>query len=237
MLTYPGLASIEDGKVKTNEDFDNLSSEIAKATPSGVKMSDYSPTNTAAASCPSVNSEWGAAATPLPPTANAQLCSCMMDTLSCTVADDVDEDDFGDLFGTVCGYSDGEYCAGINKNFTSGPYGAYGMCESKEQLAFALNAYAKANPNGGCDFKGSATSKAAAATTAASCGALMKQAGEDGTGTVTSSPSSTGGTAAGAAGSTGAAPGLSVPRFDGSLLGLSIYILGAAASGMAMVLL
>ena len=53
-LTITGLASIDSGKVKTNKDFDNLSKEIAKATPSGVKMDSYNPSNTAAAACPKV---------------------------------------------------------------------------------------------------------------------------------------------------------------------------------------
>lgn len=233
VLILSGLVSVNNGKVTPNDDFDNLSSEIAKATPSGVQMNSYNPTNTAAASCPSVGSDWGAEATPLPPVANAQACSCMMDTLGCTVKDSIDEDDYGDLFGTLCGFEEGKYCAGINRNMTVGPYGAYGMCAPKEQLAFALNAYyvGQNKASDACGFKGSATIKAAASTTAASCSTLLAQAGEDGTGTVTAAPG------AGATGSTGAAPGITIPQVQFGVLGLGVYILGAAASGVAMILL
>lgn len=226
-----GLASIDNGKVKTNKDFENLSSQIAKVKPTGVQMDSYNPSNTAAAACPKVTAgKWEAQSSPLPPIANDNLCSCMMDTLSCVVADNVQEKDFGDMFGFICGEQSGKYCAGINKNATSGPYGAYGMCSNKQQLSFAVNAYAKA-VKGGCGFKGKATTKSAVATpTAAGCGTLLQAVGNEGTGVVSSAPKPTG--SGGAAGSQGAAAGLSVPTF-----GLGMYVLGAVASGFAMILL
>ncbi|KAF9701654.1 hypothetical protein EKO04_000721 [Ascochyta lentis] len=231
-----GLATVKDGKVTTNKDFDNLSKEIAKATPSGVKMADYKPSNTAAASCPKVTAgTWEAESSPLPPTANAQLCSCMMDTLSCVVADKTDEDDFGDMFGFVCGLKDGQYCAGINRNITSGAYGSYGMCSAKEQLSFAVNAYAKA-VSGGCSFKGKATTKSATASpTASGCSNLLKEVGAAGTGSVTSAPQASGSASGSGSNSTGAASGLMVPSLNSGAMGL--YLLGAVASGMAMILL
>jgi hypothetical protein len=210
-----------------------------------MNMKDYNPTNTAAAKCPATNTEWAAVATPLPPTANKDACSCMMDTLSCVVnSGKVDEKKYGDLFGTVCGYKDGKYCAGINKNMTMGGYGAYGMCNSTEQLSFALNQYYKDNQqsNDGCNFKGQAMKKAAASSTPSACAGLLKQAGADGTGTVTSAPTSTGGSSSGGSGgkggsTTGAAAGLVIPKFESGLIGLSFYIGAAVMSGMAMILL
>lgn len=200
-------------------------------------MNSYNPTNTAAAKCPDVNKEWAAVASPLPPSANADACSCMVQTLSCVVnTAKVSEKDYGDVFSTVCGYEDGKFCAGINKNMTLGPYGAYGMCNATEQLGFALNQYAEANPNGGCDFDGQATSKAPATTTASACADLLKQAGSAGTGTVTSAPTGSGG-AAGTGNPKGAAAGLTAPRLEFGLLGLGVYVAAAAMSGMAMILL
>ncbi|KAF2466778.1 uncharacterized protein BDR25DRAFT_74965 [Lindgomyces ingoldianus] len=231
-----GLVSVDGSNVKTLDDFNNLSSQIAKVTPSGAKMADYNPTNTAGASCPAVNSDWAAKATPLPPVVNARACSCMMDSLSCVVASNVNEKDYGDLFGTVCGYSSGKFCGGIQKNATTGNYGAYGMCNSTEQLGFALNQYALANPSGGCDFKGSAVTKQAVKTQASDCKALMSQAGSAGTGTVTSAPTGTGAAATGAK-SSGAGVALTVPTMETGLLQLGVYVLGAAFSGMAMILL
>ncbi|KAH6637609.1 Glucanosyltransferase-domain-containing protein [Boeremia exigua] len=231
-----GLATVKDGKVTTNKDFDNLAKQIAKVNPTGVKMSDYTPANTAAATCPKVaNGKWEAESDPLPPTANSQLCSCMMETLSCTVADKTTEKDFGDMFGYVCGLKDGEYCAGINRNVTAGPYGAYGMCSAEQQLSFALNAYSKA-VSGGCSFKGKATTKQATASpTASGCPSLLKEAGVSGTGSVTSAPQTSGGSGSGSgANSTGAASGLAVPALG---MGIGLYLIGAVASGMAIVLL
>ena len=218
-----------------------MSSQIAKATPSGTVMSSYNPSNTAAASCPATNSDWAAAATPLPPVVNSQACDCMTQTLNCVVnSNKVGEDDYADIFGTLCGYEKGKYCAGINRNMTLGNYGAYSMCNSTQQLGFALSQYFKANPNGGCDFKGQATTKAAASSTASACASLLKEAGTAGTGTVTSSPTGTGAAASGsggAKGSPGAAAGLNAPRYENGLFGLGIYVGAAVLSGMAMIVL
>lgn len=202
-------------------------------------MNSYTPSNTAAASCPKVTAgKWEAVSDPLPPSANSPLCSCMEETLSCVVADKVDEKDYGDMFGFVCGEKNGQYCAGINKNATAGPYGAYGMCSAKQQLSFALNAYAKA-VSGGCGFKGKATTKAAVATpTASGCATMLKAAGAAGTGTVSGGAvaGSQTGSASGAA-ATGAAAALSAPQFNAGGVGLGFYLIGAMASGMAMILL
>jgi len=204
-------------------------------------MADYNPTNTAAASCPSPTAgKWEAVSDPLPPVANANLCSCMMDTLSCEITENTKESDYGAIFGFICGLKDGKYCAGINKNATTGPYGVYGMCPSREQLSFAANAYAKAVP-GGCNFKGKATTKEAAATpTGSGCASLLKDAGVDGTGTVAAAaagPTGAGGRNGSASGSAGAAAGLSAPHFTAGGFGLGMYVVGAVASGMAMILL
>jgi hypothetical protein len=156
----------------------------------------------------------------------------MYSSLTCVVDSDVDSEDYGDLFGVVCGL-DGSPCAGIAHNATTGNYGAYGMCNATEQLGFALNQYAQSQSSGGCDFSGSAMTKASAAATG-NCNALMSQAGTAGVGTVTSAPT---GAAASSTSSPGAAAGLTVPSFQTGLLQLSLYVCGAALSGAAMILL
>jgi hypothetical protein len=198
-------------------------------------MSDYKPSNTAAASCPKVTAaKWEAESDPLPPVANANLCSCMMETLECEVAEKTKEKDFGDMFGFLCGEKDGKYCAGINKNATAGPYGVYGMCSNREQLSWAANVYAK-DVSGGCNFKGKATTKSAVAKpTASGCSALLKDAGTDGTGKVTAAAKATG---SGSAGESGADSEGAASHFSNGAFGLGIYVVGAVASGMAMILL
>jgi hypothetical protein len=61
----------------------------------------------------------------------------MVDTLGCVVKGEVSSDDFGGLFKTVCG-SKG-ICDGISDNVTSGDYGAYSICSSRDQLSFVFN--------------------------------------------------------------------------------------------------
>ncbi|KAF2641279.1 putative 1,3-beta-glucanosyltransferase [Massarina eburnea CBS 473.64] len=234
-----GLVKVSGNKVTPNDDFDNLSSQIAKATPSGVNMASFSPSNTAAQACPSTGTAWQAAATPLPPSVNAQLCSCMTNSVSCAVTDDVDEEDYGTLFGTVCGTNSGKYCAGINRNLTSGSYGAYGMCSPKDQLNFVMNAYYQGTGKkaDSCSFKGSATLKASAATATGSCATLMSQAGKEGTGTVAGSNQAAATGGADSSGSKAAAADLGVSHVSVGFFGVGLYVIGAMSSGLAMILL
>jgi len=242
-----GLVSVSGNSVSTLQDFSYLSSRLATISPSGTNSASYSPTNQPAA-CPTVGASWRAEASPLPPSPNQQLCSCMYNSLSCVVSSSVSDEDAGDLFSTVCGLSSSA-CNGIAHNATTGTFGAYSMCNSTEQLAYVLNAYYQAQPSANkasaCDFKGSATTKSPASATG-QCSALMAQAGTAGTGTVTSSPTATGagaGSASGSGGkassssSAGAASGLSAPAFNFGAIGLGAYVSVAVLSGAAMLLL
>lgn len=166
----------------------------------------------------------------------------MYDGLSCVVASNVNEDDYAQLFSQVCGYA-GSPCDGVLANGTTGTYGAYGMCNSTQQLAFAFNEYAKSQSTAtnACDFGGSATTKAAT-TGISSCTALLDQAGSAGTGTVTSAPTGTAGSgssgsSASAASSSGAAGINTVPTFSTGLLQTSMFVVVAMVSGAAMILL
>jgi len=212
-------------------------------------MSAYTPSNSAKA-CPTEGGSgttysWEAQATPLPPTPNEQLCSCMYDSLSCVPAPGTSTDDYGTLFNVVCGYGT-SICAGIEHNGTTGDYGAYGMCNSTQQLGFAFNNYYKQESSAAsaCSFGGSATIKSAT-TGIAACSSLTAQAGTAGTGTVTSAPS---GTAAVAAGSGSAASGSSAStsksmgisnnqHMENSLLPMAFIIAVGAVSGLGMIFL
>lgn len=134
-----GLVEIgSDGTATKLTDFNNLKSELAKVTPSGVQSNSYTPTNTAARSCPTADSNWSAS-TVLPPTPNRGLCSCMVSALSCVAATKVQEKDTGDLFNYICGESKTD-CSGITANGTTGEYGAYSMCSPLERVSWAMNA-------------------------------------------------------------------------------------------------
>ena len=245
-LCFSGLVSIDGDTASMMPDFTNLQTQLAKVTGvTGVNSASYSPTNSPAA-CPT-DSAW-AASSDLPPTPNSQLCSCMEDALTCNIARTVSEDDLGDLFGLVCGLSD-TACLGIQANGTTGKYGAYGMCNARQQVGWALNAYYSEQNRAAdaCDFSGSATLQSAVAPTG-SCKTLISQAGSQGTGTVTSAPSGTGGSGSsgsgggsssgGASGSgNGVGMGFSTTSITFGYWQVAVYLVCAFGSGAAMILL
>jgi hypothetical protein len=200
--------------------------------PTGVNMNDYQPTNTAL-SCPTVQAGvWEAAASPLPPPVNVDLCKCMYSSLSCVVSKSIDLEEYGQLFGTVCGLGN---CDGIQSDATNGTYGAYSVCNSNEQLSFAFNQYylSQNKASGACDFGGAANIKGAASASG-SCGSLLSAAGSDGTGTVG------GGASAGSGSSStskAAAGHISIPSFETAYFGIAAYMLVAGFFGAGMILL
>jgi hypothetical protein len=215
-------------------------------TPSGVDANAYNPSNTQPMACPTIGQSGWEAATALPPTPNADLCSCMYKALSCVPSDQVNSDNIGDLFGVLCGLSDGAQCDGIAANGTTGDYGAYGMCNPTQQLGWALNNYASTQSASGntnaCAFSGSATIQSYVNPTG-SCAALISQAGGQGTGTVTSKPSGTGSSGSSGSGSGSSSSGLGAPTF-GTMASLNlgafqfaIYTIVAVFTGAGMILL
>ncbi|KAE8358919.1 Glucanosyltransferase-domain-containing protein [Aspergillus caelatus] len=237
-----GLVSVDGNKVSTKADFSYLSKELASATPSGTKKGDYNPTNTALQSCPTVDGKWLATSSPLPPSPNQDLCSCMEESLSCALKDKVSGEQLDKLFGTVCGY---DVCDGITTNATTGKYGAYSVCTPQQQLSYAINLYyqnqkAKGNGDKACDFNGAATTQSSKSGGSA-CSALLKEAGTSGTGTVTSSPTGTAGSGASggaAASSSGAAGGMIAPsNVNVGIFQLGAYVVTAMVAGAGMIVL
>ncbi|KAK9640811.1 1 3-beta-glucanosyltransferase gel4 [Aspergillus fumigatus] len=237
---YGLVSAVDSTSVSTMADFKYYSSQINNnANPSGTNKASYTPTNTALQSCPTVNSQWLASASPLPPTPNEQLCTCMSNAASCVVKDSVSSDDYGDLFSLICGYTD---CTGIARNATTGSYGAYGMCTPKQQLNFLLNKYysEQSSASSACNFGGSATVTSATKATGA-CSSLMKEAGTAGTGTVTSKPTGTADSSGSSASSTSSS-GTAVALTRGSAVTvgsfeLGVYAITALLTAVGMVML
>lgn len=219
---------VNEETVTTLTDFNYLKTQIAKVSPSTTQIKNYTPSNSPAA-CPTEYVNWTAAATPLPPSPNKQLCSCMYSGLSCAVTDGVSDSKLQSLFNTVCGL-DKNACAGINLDSKTGQYGAYSMCEAKEKLGFAFDQYYKSQGKAStaCDFNGAANTQQPA-DESSQCKALLNQAGPAGTGTVTSAPTSTGAATGSSSGKSGAsrlrsdvATFLTFSLSLGALLGVAI---------------
>ncbi|SCU86889.1 LANO_0C09494g1_1 [Lachancea nothofagi CBS 11611] len=210
-----GLVSIQNDKVSTLSDYSYYSVEINKVSPTSTNSASYSPSSTSL-SCPATNSNWKAA-TSLPPTPNSALCDCMSQSLSCVVADDVSDDDYGDLFGIVCGMSS-DLCDGITANGTAGSYGSYSFCNDKDKLSFVLNNYYQNNgkSKSDCDFSGSATLQSA--STASACTSVLSQIGSAGTGSASglSTFSNSGSSSASGSGSKSASGSSSSSSSSGS---------------------
>ncbi|KAI9368744.1 Glucanosyltransferase-domain-containing protein [Aspergillus egyptiacus] len=239
-----GLVKIDDGKVKTRADYSYLSEQLASATPTGTKKAAYNPTNTALQSCPTLGKNWQATASPLPPSPNHDLCSCMMKSLTCVAKSDISPKQLSSTFSNVCGYQDGKFCAGVNSNATTGEYGAYSVCTPEQQLSFAMNLYyenqvEQGNGQDACDFDGAASSQSSSEPTGA-CSSMVSEAGTQGTGTVQASPTVAGGQV-GADGGSETSDGAGVAVAPGSVhvgsLQLGIYLGSAVFAGAAMILL
>lgn len=205
--------------------------------PKGTTFDEYEAKNVQLRQCPKVKDTWRASDT-LPPTPNRELCTCMMKTLSCKARDDLEPEELGDLFGTVCGMDD-EACVGISANPKQGAYGAYSMCNPYEQLSHAYNTYYKnqGEKDTACDFDGTAETQEPEEPEG-QCATLIEQAGEDGSGTV---PVPTAGDGEGADGSgaggdgTSAASPVAIPAFNFGLFSLGAYVVCAMTAGAGMI--
>lgn len=232
-----GLVSVTGNTASKLPDFSALSKQLAKATPTNTPSASYHVTNTALQACPTVGKDWSAASV-LPPIANADLCSCMVSSLSCVANTGLSGNDTGTLFSSVCGLSNSA-CAGITANGTTGKYGSYSMCTPYQQLSFAFDQYYQSQNKAStaCSFGGKA--KVQSSSTSNNCKSLLSQAGSAGTGTVTTAPTGTGssGGASGTSTKKSAAGAVFIPRFDMGLLHLGAYLLAAGAAGAGMILL
>ncbi|OBT61025.1 hypothetical protein VE03_09625 [Pseudogymnoascus sp. 23342-1-I1] len=171
-----GLVSLSGTTVTKLQDYDNFSTKIHAVSPSSVNSASYTQTNTAGQACPTVDANWQVAATGLPPTPDAAVCTCMTSALACKAKSGITTDDIATLFDTVCGLSTSA-CSGFAYNTTTGTYGAYLGCSDLSKLSNAFNAYylEQNSADTACDFDGSAT-LVAATTVASTCASIIASA-------------------------------------------------------------
>ncbi|KAF1927878.1 carbohydrate-binding module family 43 protein [Didymella exigua CBS 183.55] len=226
-----------DASVSPYPDFTSLQSQLASVSPTITQRSAYTPSHSAPA-CPSVGSSWEAEASPLPPSPNSELCSCMVAGLQCNIKS-TNEDDYADVFNYICGANE-DFCTGITRNATTGSYGGYSGCNPKDQLAWVANQYYLGNgkSSSACGFSGMATVQTAA--TASTCSSLLAAVGTAGTGTAASptGKATAGSTGASGSSSKGAAAGLNGPKAveHGGLV-MGIWSVVAAGSLLGMLVL
>lgn len=167
-----GLVSIgSDEQVTTLPDFNYYSSEIANISPTGVNSRSYTPSVTSV-QC-TFTSEWRAS-TSLPPTPDESRCSCMFDSLSCIINDDVDTQDYQKIFEYACHTTS---CKEISSNAVTGEYGSFSFCNNKQKLSNILNSiYVSSSRNpASCNFNGSA--RIVSASGRSSCTASITSSG------------------------------------------------------------
>lgn len=181
-----GLVQLRGNKVQPYPDYTSLSRQLASVAPATTMKRDYIPTNTKPP-CPGKTDTWKAAASPLPPHPNPQLCACVADSLNCDIVTN-NTRVYGPHFDYICGVNHA-YCAAIDRDPVLGIYGAMSHCEPKDQLGWVANQYYKSSgfKNQACDFKGAANSKKAHIH--AQCEDFVKSIARVGTGYV---PSPTG---------------------------------------------
>lgn len=220
-----GLVSLTNNgaSVSPYPDFTSLRNQLGSISPTSTARSAYTPSNSAP-SCPTVASSWAAQASPLPPTVNAQLCSCMAASLQCNIKS-TDESSYANVFNYICGQNSA-YCSGIQHNATTGKYGGYSGCDPKDQLAFVANQYYLGNNKraDACSFSGMATTQSAA--TASTCVALLSAVGTNGSGT----PPTATGKGGGATGGSGS--GSSSKGAASSLHGSGFFAYGGVVMGV-----
>lgn len=237
------VSAVSPSSVSKLADYAAFSTQLNAVSPSATQASAYTPTNSAQA-CPTVGANWSAAQQ-LPPKPDANVCACMVASLTCSAKPGLSDDTVGALFAQVCGTKGA--CDNIVGNATTGVYGAFSMCNATERLSNAFNTYYNglnaANKATGCDFGGNATlnSKPVAA---ASCSSIVSAASSSAA--VANSAAATGGTAPAASGA-GAASSTSKKSdagdaIVGASLGMAKYFgvffaIMAGFSGMGMILL
>jgi len=237
-----GLVKVSGKTAKTLKNYDKLKSAVLDAKPETVDMDSYTPANEPA-ECPDVTKNWQVTGAALPPTPDESLCECMYNSLTCVLNKNVKPEEYGALFGEVCG-NDPAACAGILGNATTGVYGAYAMCNSQQQLGHVMDQYYKNQKyaSHACDFNGAASPNGAGKAEA-SCSAALKSA-EAANAVAATATAGTGnggtdgnGAAAAATSSSFASPVAMRSFFSVADMAVGLYVVVAMGVGAGMVML
>jgi hypothetical protein len=188
--------------VTTRPGYTALAVQLASVRPSATKAAEYVPTNTADPVCHNLllenyfdyttNSTHNIEISPVLPVPHSPiLCSCMMKSLECFVSSRTPPDPAQDLMAAIC-QRDESLCTGIRNSFKTGQYGAYTQCTVTEKTAWVANQFylSKKDPAACASVNGTIQRAVPSASQSSSCDMLLRQAGPDGSGTITAFPAS-----------------------------------------------
>jgi hypothetical protein len=185
---------MKSGKVVPRVGYTALSSQLARVQPTSTLASQYTPSSIPPTSChnftmglldSSTNvTQSTEVATILPSKPYKRLCSCMMETLNCTVNQNFDITTTYEKWKTICS-ENSQWCQAVRI------HGAWQGCNFTEKFSWSFNTFNEArgsNSNACSSVDGVLRESVPIASLARDCQSLLRQAGSDGMGRVTSTP-------------------------------------------------
>jgi hypothetical protein len=203
-----GLVDIRRGdEVLTRPGYQSLSSQLSVAQPTSTSITAYTPTNTPEPTCKLVTvtnvaknagnftTNTFAVATPLPFQPFPPLCSCMMNTLTCTAASGWNYTTSQTTWSSICSNSTtSSLCLGVETQPDTGIIGSYAGCNITEQVSWALDQLyiTKGRDASTCTSLGGIIQEPVTNTAPGGhCAVLLKQVGPDALGSVSVTPTAT----------------------------------------------
>jgi X8 domain-containing protein len=194
-----GLIDVKGESIIPRPGYTALQSQLRLIRPSSAEFSQYAPTITPI-ECQNFTSEDTVGrrdnattrvyvATPLPQKPSKRLCECMLASLSCIAASYEDFSTFVNNQPESCN-QDKRVCAGVDWDSNKGTYGAFSACNYTEQRSWTLNQiYVTQNRSEkACKDHGGIYRPTNTTLPNEDCRILLDQAGPQGTGTVTYTP-------------------------------------------------
>jgi hypothetical protein len=195
-----GLVDIKGNNVLPNAGFFALSSRFGAIKSSSSKMQDYIPTEAALPLCNKIiinnvryadhNGTFNEEIAPkFPGKPYQRLCSCMMETLHCTLNNKTSPATAKKKFNEIC-EDNVDNCRAINFRAKQGEFGSYAGCVQQERVSWQFNQnFVKGTWNAtDCISSGGEVQTPSPTEETSECGVLLRQAGPEGTGTITYTP-------------------------------------------------
>jgi hypothetical protein len=198
-----GMVEIQERNLILRPVYSTISSQFAIAQPSATRIEQYLPTNTAPSTCSklvlrnvldtSTNRSTDIEITPSMPVApSRRLCTCMMEQARC-VAKEKTNSEARSLLINFCNRKEMQlFCSGVRSNPMMAQLAAFHGCNSTEKVSWAFNKFteSKNNDPAACNsINGTTQQPIGSASQDSGCEDLLRQAGPEGTGTITYIPS------------------------------------------------